>query len=117
MPYFVMQERKGHGSEKKGFFSKVVGTFDSVFETKQTKPFRILLQTPRSEVSYMIATAFTALEINEDWAWLASNMLLKLEQFTGFSEADVRCSRFCVSAGFGLEKMLPSCSETTVLLA
>lgn len=89
MPYFVMQERRGHGAHK-GFFSKVVGTFDSVFETKHTKPFRILLQTPRSEVSYQIAKAFTAGEITEDWRWLESNMLLKLEQFEGFTEKDVR---------------------------
>eukprot|EP00039_Didymoeca_costata_P001486 m.52855 g.52855 ORF g.52855 m.52855 type:complete len:1091 (-) comp10824_c0_seq1:50-3322(-) len=90
MPYFVLQERRGHGAETKGFLSKVVGTLDSVFETKQTKPFRILLQTPRSEVSYLIARAYTAVEIDTDWNWLQTNMIPKIEQFAGLSEQDVR---------------------------
>ena len=30
--------------QAKGFFSKVIGTFDSVFETKQAKPYRIDLR-------------------------------------------------------------------------
>jgi hypothetical protein len=34
----------GHGESGKGFFSKLVSTVDSVFETRQMKPFRILLQ-------------------------------------------------------------------------
>ncbi len=42
--YFVMQERRGHGSNT-SFFSKLVGTLDNVLDTK-AQPFRILLQVP-----------------------------------------------------------------------
>lgn len=48
--YFVLHKRRGHG-ESKGFGSLLVGTFDSVFDTKPA-PYRILHQTPNSEVSY-----------------------------------------------------------------
>lgn len=46
--YFVLQRRKGHGKTK-GLTSILVGTLDSVFDTKPP-PFRILNQTPSSEV-------------------------------------------------------------------
>lgn len=46
--YFVLQRRKGHGKTK-GLTSILVGTLDSVFDTKPA-PFRILHQTPSSEV-------------------------------------------------------------------
>lgn len=46
--YFVLQRRKGHGKTK-GLASILVGTLDSVFDTKPP-PFRILHQTPSSEV-------------------------------------------------------------------
>lgn len=46
--YFVLQRRKGHGKTK-GLTSILVGTLDSVFDTKPP-PFRILHQTPSSEV-------------------------------------------------------------------
>lgn len=46
--YFVLQRRKGHGKSK-GLSSILVGTLDSVFDTKPP-PFRILHQTPSSEV-------------------------------------------------------------------
>lgn len=48
--YFVLQKRRGHG-ESRGFGSMLVGTFDSVMNTKPA-PYRILHQTPSSEVSY-----------------------------------------------------------------
>lgn len=46
--YFVQQRRKGHGKSK-GLTSLFVGTIDSVFDSKPA-PFRILHQTPKSEV-------------------------------------------------------------------
>lgn len=48
--YFVLQRRRGHG-ESRGLSSLLVGTFDSVFDTKPA-PFRILHQTPSSDVYY-----------------------------------------------------------------
>jgi hypothetical protein len=46
--YFVRQRRKGYGKAK-GLSSIIVGTFDSIFDTKPP-PFRILHQTPSSEL-------------------------------------------------------------------
>lgn len=48
--YFVLQRRRGHG-ESRGLSKLFVGTLDSVFDTKPA-PFRILHQTPSSEVFY-----------------------------------------------------------------
>lgn len=50
--YFLLQHRVGHGQGNK-LSSLLVGTFDSFFETKPS-PYRILHQTPRSEVYYGI---------------------------------------------------------------
>lgn len=48
--YFVLQRRKGHGKSK-GLSSLLVGTLDSVRDTKPA-PYRILHQTPNSEIYY-----------------------------------------------------------------
>lgn len=50
--YFVRQRRKGHGKSR-GLSSLLVGTLDSVLDSKPA-PFRILHQTPNSEVYYGI---------------------------------------------------------------
>lgn len=49
--YFVLQRRKGHGHSDWRLSTVLVGTFDSIFDTKPA-PFRILHQTPLSEVFY-----------------------------------------------------------------
>lgn len=54
--YFVVQHRKGHGTIK-GLSSLLVGTMDSIFDTKPA-PYRILHQTPSSEVYYCKFTIF-----------------------------------------------------------
>ncbi|XP_050532969.1 TBC1 domain family member 9 isoform X2 [Daktulosphaira vitifoliae] len=74
--YFVLQHRIGHGQGKK-LSSLLMGTFDSIFDTKPC-PYRILHQTPKSEVYYEIACALTEKEILEDWEWLHSNLNLKV---------------------------------------
>ncbi|KAJ0180398.1 hypothetical protein K1T71_003802 [Dendrolimus kikuchii] len=77
--YFVLQRRKGHGKSR-GFSSLLVGTLDSVRDTKPA-PFRILHQTPNSEVYYVIATALTEQEIRQDWQWLFNNVCPTLHSF------------------------------------
>ncbi|XP_035436971.1 TBC1 domain family member 9 isoform X1 [Spodoptera frugiperda] len=77
--YFVLQRRKGHGKSK-GFSSLLVGTLDSVRDTKPA-PYRILHQTPNSEVYYVIATALTEPEIRQDWQWLFDNVCPTLHSF------------------------------------
>ncbi|KAF3421656.1 hypothetical protein E2986_04563 [Frieseomelitta varia] len=77
--YFVLQRRKGHGKAK-GITSILVGTLDSVFDTKPP-PFRILHQTPSSEVYWAIACSLTHEEILQDWEWLHSNLMDTLTSF------------------------------------
>lgn len=48
--FFTLQRRRGHG-ESKGLSALLVGTFDSVFDTKPA-PFRILHQTPSAPQYY-----------------------------------------------------------------
>ncbi|XP_069703909.1 TBC1 domain family member 9 isoform X3 [Periplaneta americana] len=83
--YFVLQRRKGHGKAK-GLSSILVGTLDSVFDTKPP-PFRILHQTPTSEVYYLIACSLTYTEIEKDWEWLQRNVSDTLNSFD--NEEDV----------------------------
>ncbi|XP_050429149.1 TBC1 domain family member 9-like [Adelges cooleyi] len=84
--YFKLQHRIGHGQGNK-ISSLLMGTFDSIFDTKPC-PYRILHQTPKSEVYYEIACALTEEEIFKDWEWLQSNLDLKVfeneEQITTF---------------------------------
>ncbi|XP_014472834.1 PREDICTED: TBC1 domain family member 9 isoform X4 [Dinoponera quadriceps] len=77
--YFVLQRRKGHGKTK-GLTSILVGTLDSVFDTKPP-PFRILHQTPSSEVYWEVACSLTHEEILLDWEWLHSNLMTTLTSF------------------------------------
>ncbi|XP_025206941.1 TBC1 domain family member 9 [Melanaphis sacchari] len=74
--YFLLQRRVGHGQGNK-LSSLLVGTFDSLFDTKPS-PYRILHQTPKSEVYYEIACALTESDILKDWEWLESNLDLKI---------------------------------------
>ncbi|XP_049823440.1 TBC1 domain family member 9 [Aethina tumida] len=77
--YFVVQHRKGHGTIK-GLSSLLVGTMDSIFDTKPA-PYRILHQTPSSEVYYLIASAMTHHEIEKDKEWLLTNVSETLQSF------------------------------------
>ncbi|XP_015603181.1 TBC1 domain family member 9 [Cephus cinctus] len=77
--YFVLQRRKGHGKAK-GLTSILVGTLDSVFDTKPP-PFRILHQTPTSELYWLVACSLTYNEIIQDWEWLHSNLIDTLTSF------------------------------------
>ncbi|XP_037933596.1 TBC1 domain family member 9 [Teleopsis dalmanni] len=83
--YFVLQKRRGHG-ESRGFGSLLVGTFDSVFDTKPS-PYRIIHLTPNSEIYYEIAVGITFEEINQDWEWLSENLFSVLNEMG--SEEDI----------------------------
>ncbi|KAK9879863.1 hypothetical protein WA026_008367 [Henosepilachna vigintioctopunctata] len=83
--YFVLQHRKGHGKSKGGISAILVGTIDSIFDTKPA-PYRILHQTPSSEVYYMIACAMTRKDILEDWEWLFNNVSETLRSFENEDE-------------------------------
>ncbi|XP_071954671.1 TBC1 domain family member 9-like isoform X2 [Antedon mediterranea] len=77
-PFFVMQRRKGHGGG--GLTSLFIGTLDTVLDTKPA-PYRILHQTPNSEVSYTVAAAMNKRDIHEQWEWLEQNIMITLGAF------------------------------------
>ncbi|XP_055690452.1 TBC1 domain family member 9 [Lutzomyia longipalpis] len=88
--YFVMQRRRGHG-QSRGLSSLLVGTLDSVFDTRPA-PFRILHQTPSSEVYYEIASALTEEDIKRDWNWLVNNLFKVLNEM----ETDEEITNFTI---------------------
>ncbi|XP_065226342.1 TBC1 domain family member 9-like isoform X2 [Planococcus citri] len=92
--YFVLQKRKGYGESNRSLSGILVGTFDSVLDRKPP-PFRILHQTPNSEVYYEIACSLTLQEIEKDWDWLQKNLMCltafeKEEEVTEFVCCKVR---------------------------
>ncbi|XP_077490901.1 TBC1 domain family member 8/9 [Amblyomma americanum] len=82
--FFTLQRRKGHGT--KGLSSVLVGTLDSVFDSKPA-PYRILHRTPLSEVSYVVATSLSREEIFQNWTWIEENLLETLKSFDSEDEA------------------------------
>ncbi|KAK7576494.1 hypothetical protein V9T40_012780 [Parthenolecanium corni] len=91
--YFILQRRKGL-TERGGLTSLLANTVQSFFDTNQP-PFRILHQTPNSEVYYEISSASTLDEINKDWDWLQKNLdcltrFEKNEDITDFVVCKVR---------------------------
>ncbi|XP_054734320.1 TBC1 domain family member 9 [Anastrepha obliqua] len=82
--YFVLQKRRGHG-ETRSFTSLLVNTLDSVWDTKPP-PYRILHQTPNSEVYYEIAIGLTQEEIVKDWEWLAEHLFKVLNEMESEEE-------------------------------
>lgn len=88
--YFILQRRKGHGS--KGLSSILVGTIDSVLDSRPA-PFRILYQTPGSDVSYTIAASVSHSDILNNWSWLDKNLKPTLTRFDESREASeyVKC--------------------------
>ncbi|XP_046333198.2 TBC1 domain family member 9-like isoform X1 [Haliotis rufescens] len=89
-PYFILQKRKGYGGG--GLTGLLVGTLDTVLDNK-TYPYRILHQTPGSEVSYSVAVATNKREISKDWEWLEQHLMQTLSAFESDEEATdfVRC--------------------------
>lgn len=81
--YFVIQRRRGHGSSS--WSTLVVGTFDSLFESKPA-PYRILHHTPDAAAYYEIAHAFTRDDILADWYWLVANIFQVLREMESLDE-------------------------------
>ncbi|XP_027701389.1 TBC1 domain family member 8B isoform X2 [Vombatus ursinus] len=83
--YFVLQRRRGYGEEgggSGGFTGLLVGTLDSVLDsTAKVAPFRILHQTPGSQVYWSIACGASREEIYKHWEWLEQNVMKTLSVF------------------------------------
>ena len=88
--YFILQRRKGHGS--KGLSSILIGTIDSVLESRPA-PFRILYQTPNTDVSFTIAASVHHSDILNNWDWLDNHLKPTLACFDDPNEATsyVKC--------------------------
>lgn len=82
--FFVIQRRRGSGRNSSMFASLLVGTFDSMFESKPP-PYRIL-HTPEAAAYYEIAQAFTRDDILEDWYWLVANVFHVLREMESLFE-------------------------------
>ncbi|XP_078333491.1 TBC1 domain family member 9-like isoform X2 [Crassostrea virginica] len=89
-PYFVLQRRKGYGGG--GLTGLLVGTLDTVMDSK-TPPYRILHQTPESEISYSVSVANNRAEIHKDWEWIEQNLMETLGSFENEEDATefVKC--------------------------
>ncbi|XP_016004014.1 TBC1 domain family member 8B isoform X4 [Rousettus aegyptiacus] len=96
--YFVLQRRRGYGEEGGGGLTGLlVGTLDSVLDsTAKVAPFRILHQTPDSQVYLSIACGANREEIMKHWDWLEQNIMKTLpvfdsnEDITNFVQGKIR---------------------------
>ncbi|XP_051486080.1 TBC1 domain family member 8B isoform X2 [Apus apus] len=96
--YFVLQRRRGYGEEGGGGLAGLlVGTLDAVLDsTSKVAPFRILHQTPDSQVYWSIACGSSREEITEHWNWLEHNVMNTLsvfdsnEDITSFVQGKIR---------------------------
>uniref|UniRef100_A0A8C0ZI65 TBC1 domain family member 8B n=1 Tax=Cyanistes caeruleus TaxID=156563 RepID=A0A8C0ZI65_CYACU len=96
--YFVLQRRRGYGEEGGGGLAGLlVGTLDAVLDsTSKVAPFRILHQTPDSQVYWSIACGSSREEITEHWEWLERNVMKTLsvfdsnEDITSFVQGKIR---------------------------
>ncbi|KAG8553527.1 hypothetical protein GDO81_003449 [Engystomops pustulosus] len=96
-PYFVLQRRRGYGEEGGGLTGLLVGTLDAVLDsTAKVAPFRILHQTPDSQVYWSIACGASRDEIFKHWQWLEQNVMKTLSVFdssddiTSFVQGKIR---------------------------
>ncbi|XP_015263876.1 PREDICTED: TBC1 domain family member 8B [Gekko japonicus] len=95
--YFVLQRRRGYSEEGGGLAGLLVGTLDAVMDsTSKVAPFRILHQTPDSQVYWSIACGANREEITEHWDWLERNVMKTLsvfdsnEDITSFVQGKIR---------------------------
>nr|XP_015206947.1 PREDICTED: TBC1 domain family member 8B isoform X1 [Lepisosteus oculatus] len=95
--YFILQRRRGYGEGGGGLTGLLVGTLDTVLDsTAKVAPFRILHQTPDSQVYWSIACGATREEIVKHWKWLEQNVMRTLsvfdssEDITSFVQGKIR---------------------------
>ncbi|KAJ7995890.1 hypothetical protein DPEC_G00231400 [Dallia pectoralis] len=95
--YFVLQRRRGYGEGAGGLTGLLVGTLDTMLDsTSKVAPFRILHQTPDSQVYWSIACGGTKEEISQHWEWLEKNVMRTLSVFdssddiTSFVQGKIR---------------------------
>nr|XP_014341508.1 PREDICTED: TBC1 domain family member 8B [Latimeria chalumnae] len=95
--YFVLQRRRGYGEEGGGLTGLLVGTLDAVLDsTAKVAPFRILHQTPDSQVYWSVACGASREEITKHWDWLEQNVMKTLsvfdsnEDITSFVQGKIR---------------------------
>ncbi|XP_058239585.1 TBC1 domain family member 8B isoform X3 [Hemibagrus wyckioides] len=95
--YFILQRRRGHGDSSAGLTGLLVGTLDTVFDsTAKVAPYRILHQTPDSQVYWNIACGASLEEISQHWDWLQLNIMRTLSVFdsgddiTSFVQGKIR---------------------------
>ncbi|KAG7463614.1 hypothetical protein MATL_G00178590 [Megalops atlanticus] len=80
--YFLLQRRRGHGDSGGKISGMLVGALDTVLDSNaRVTPFRILLQVPGSQVSWVIASGTAVEEVNQHWDWLVQNLLHSLSVF------------------------------------
>ncbi|XP_058249476.1 TBC1 domain family member 8 isoform X2 [Hemibagrus wyckioides] len=66
----------------------LVGALDTVLDSNaRVAPFRILLQVPGSQSSWVIASGATAEEIQKHWKWLDMNLLPYMSVFENKQDA------------------------------
>ncbi|XP_030641622.1 TBC1 domain family member 8 isoform X2 [Chanos chanos] len=86
--YFLLQRRRGHGDTGGKISGMLVGALDTMLDSNaRVAPFRILLQVPGSQVSWVIASGAAAEEVNSHWRWLELNLLHSLSVFENKEDA------------------------------
>ncbi|XP_072532743.1 TBC1 domain family member 8B isoform X2 [Salminus brasiliensis] len=95
--YFLLQRRRGYGEGGGGITGLLVGTLDTVLDsTAKVAPYRILHQTPDSQVYWSIACGASLEEISQHWDWLQVNIMRTLSVFdsgddiTSFVQGKIR---------------------------
>ncbi|XP_019736127.1 TBC1 domain family member 8 isoform X1 [Hippocampus comes] len=80
--FFLLQRRRGRGEPAGKISGLLVGALDTVLDSNaRVTPFRILLQIPGSQISWIIASGAAMEEVNKHWDWLAHNLLHSLSVF------------------------------------
>ncbi|XP_069578777.1 TBC1 domain family member 8 isoform X1 [Brachyistius frenatus] len=80
--FFLLQRRRGHGEPTSRITGLLVGALDTMLDSNaRVTPFRILLQVPGSQISWVIASGAAIEEVNKHWDWLVHNLLHSLSVF------------------------------------